>query len=135
MEPNSWPTQVRNAMWHPVPIYIPVADISRNVFTCPVGWFARLRKVVETHKTAADSGTVQIEVQNSGDVADAGVDQLTAVLALNSTINVPQEGTLITEPTLMKAGMSLNTVIGGTMTNLTGCNVTLFVEVMQRNQQ
>lgn len=135
MEPNSFPDKVRNAMWHPVPILVSATDISRSVFSCPTGWFVRLRKVTQIHKVASTSGTIQIEALASGAVADAGVDQLTTALSLAGTINVTQEGVLISEPTLLSPGMSLAIVIGGTMTNLTGCNITLFLEVMQRNQQ
>ena len=57
----------------------------------------------ESHGTACSStGTLQLEKLTSGQALDAGTAVLSAALALNTTADIPQRGTLSTTPATLQ---------------------------------
>ena len=80
----------------------------------------------------ANSGSTNIEVLTPGQNADAGVDQLTGTIDLNTTADTPIQGTLIDTPTVLNPGDMLGFTLAGTLTGLVNCLVTVYLEQLQR---
>lgn len=78
--------------------------------------------------TASTSGTLQVEVATGTQAVGAGTNQLTAALSLSGTANTPVNGTLIASPTAIVAGARVNVILGGTLTSLANCAVSLVLQ-------
>jgi hypothetical protein len=75
--------------------------------------------------TASSSGTMQIEVATGTQAVASGTNQLTGTMSLAGTAATTVNGTLITTPTTITAGGRINVILGGTLTSLANCCVTL----------
>jgi hypothetical protein len=83
--------------------------------------------VIVSFGTASSSGTMQIEKATSTQAIASGTNVLTGTMSLAGTANTPVEGTLSSNPgTLtMAGGDRLNVILGGTLTSLANCVVTI----------
>lgn len=75
--------------------------------------------------TASSSGTLQIEVATGTQAVAGGTNQLTGTVSLAGTANTTVNGTLIAAPTTITAGSRINVILGGTLTSLANCTVTV----------
>ena len=128
LEPYQW--LVREAMWKPVSWIVQAGDISSVVHI--TRRYERVRDVRVSYSVASASGTLQIEVLTPGQDADAGVDQLTGIIDLATTADTPIQGTLIDTPTILNPGDMLGFVLAGSRTGLVNCNVTIYLEQLQK---
>lgn len=78
--------------------------------------------------TTSTSGTLQVEVAGAGVAVGSGTNQLTGAVALSGTANTAANGTLITTPTLVTAGMRINLILAGTLTGLANCVVNIVLQ-------
>lgn len=129
LEPYQW--LVRDAIWKPVSKLLFAADVS-GVMHITHG-YERVRDVWVSYSVQGGSGAVlNIETLTSGQNADAGIDQLTGTIDLNTTADTPIQGTLIDTPTLLTPGDMLGFTLAGTLTGLVNCSVTVYLEQLQR---
>ena len=128
LEPYQW--LVKEAMWKPESVLLQAADVSGVMHVAHR--HERVRKVEVTYSVASSSGTLQIEVLTPGQNAGAGVDQLTGTIDLATTADTPIQGTLIDTLTQLNPGDMLGFVLGGTLTSLVNCNVTVYLEQLQK---
>lgn len=75
--------------------------------------------------TASTSGTLQIEVAGAAVAVGSGTSQLSSTISLAGTANTNNAGSLIGQPTVITPGAALNAVLGGTLTNLANCCITI----------
>ena len=78
--------------------------------------------------TASTSGTLQVEVATGTQAVAAGVNQLTGTVSLSGTANTTVNGTVIASPTTITAGARINLILGGTLTSLANCAVTVILQ-------
>lgn len=84
-----------------------------------------LEGVAVSFGTASTSGTLQVEYAPSGTATGSGTNQLTGTVSLAGTANTPVFGTVISAPTVATSGGRFNIILGGTLTSLANCTVTL----------
>lgn len=134
IQSNPYPWLTPNSLWKPVTFNALVATslVSLDIFQSD-GYY-QIRDVRESHSVASDSGTLQVEVLTSGQDADAGVDQLVSVINIATTADTPQQGTVIDTPTQINPGNRVGLVFGGTLTNLIGLNVTVYLERLRKGE-
>jgi len=85
-------------------------------------------------ETASSSGTLQIELTPSGTAAGSGTNLLTGTISLAGTAATNTYGAVTalaggadcTPGITVPVGDSISIVIGGTMTSLAGCQLTIF---------
>lgn len=77
--------------------------------------------------TASSAGTLNVEVAADGVAAGSGTAVLTGTVALTGTANTKKAGTLTTNVTNLQvaAGSHINILLGGTLTSLANCAVTI----------
>ena len=131
IEKQPYPWLIEGNLWKPVSVIVQAADVSGVMFVAETGAYYRVREVNSSHSVASTSGTLQIEVLTPGDNADAGTDQLTGTIDLSATADTPQKGTMIATPTIITPGDMVGYVLGGTLTNLVNCNITVMLERIQ----
>lgn len=90
-----------------------------------VGGTFQVAAVSARFGTASSSGTLQVEVAGAGVAVASGVNQLTGTVSLAGTGNTTVNGTVIASPTNIVAGSAINIILGGTLTNLANCGVTV----------
>lgn len=82
--------------------------------------------------TASTSGTLQVEKTPSATAVGSGTNLLTGTISLAGTANTSLNGTLVSPPgldaNLLSGGDSLSVVLGGTLTSLANCAVTLLIQ-------
>jgi len=78
--------------------------------------------------TASSSGTMQIEVATGTQAIGSGTNQLTGTMSLAGTANTTVNGTVIASPTTITAGSRINIILGGTLTSLANCVVTVTLQ-------
>ena len=134
VQANPYPWLTPNGLWKPITFFALSATglVSMDVFQSD-GYY-QVRDVRESHATASTSGTLQVEVLTSGQAADAGVDQMTSVINLAATANIPQVGTMIETPTQINPGDRVGVVFGGTLTSLVGLSVVVHLERIRKGE-
>ena len=134
VQANPYPWLTPNGLWKPITFSVLSATglVSMDVFQSD-GYY-QVRDVRESHAVASTSGTLQVEVLVSGQAADTGVDQMTSVINLASTANVPQQGTMIETPTQINPGDRVGVVFGGTLTSLVGLSVVVHLERIRKGE-
>lgn len=98
---------------------------SQAVFVVPTNDSFVLDAVATSFGTASSSGTLQVEYAPSGTATGSGTNQLTGTVSLAGTANTPVFGTVISAPTVATSGGRFNIILGGTLTSLANCAVTL----------
>jgi hypothetical protein len=80
--------------------------------------------------TTSSSGTLQVEVATGTQAVAAGTNQLTGTVSLAGTANTTVNGTLVAtaSKTTITAGSRVNIILGGTLTGLANCIVSLVLE-------
>lgn len=78
--------------------------------------------------TASSSGTLQVEVATGTQAVASGTNQLTGTVSLAGTANTTVNGTVIASPTTVTAGSRINVILGGTLTSLANCCVTVTLQ-------
>lgn len=78
--------------------------------------------------TTSSSGTLQIEVATGTQAVASGTNQLTGTVSLSGTAATTVNGTLIAEPTTITAGSRVNIILGGTLTGLANCVVSVVLQ-------
>lgn len=78
--------------------------------------------------TASASGTLQVEVATGTQAVASGTNQLTGTVSLAGTANTTVNGTVIAAPTTITAGSRVNIILGGTLTSLANCTVTVTLQ-------
>jgi len=78
--------------------------------------------------TASSSGTMQIEVATGTQAVASGTNQLTGTMSLAGTANTVVTGTVIASPTTVSSGARINVILGGTLTSLANCVVTVALQ-------
>jgi len=78
--------------------------------------------------TASSSGTMQVEVATGTQAVASGTNQLTGTMSLAGTANTTVNGTVIASPTTITAGSRVNIILGGTLTSLANCVVTVILK-------
>lgn len=105
---------------------------SETLFVIPAGLPAGSKYVVAgvtvIFGTASSSGTLQIEVAQGTTATGSGVNQLTGTVNLAGSANTSLNGTVIAKPTQMGVGDRLNVILGGTLTSLANCMVTVLLQ-------
>lgn len=94
----------------------------------PLGQYS-LVAVTVAYGTASASGTLQVEKTPSGTAVGSGTNLLTGTINLASTPNTTFNGTLVSSPTTLQLnpGDRISLVLGGTLTSLANCAVSLFL--------
>jgi hypothetical protein len=87
-----------------------------------------LAGVVVNFGTASSSGTLQVERATSTQAVGGGSNQLSATVSLSGTANTPINGAIKTTPDTISAGDRLNLILGGTLTSLANCVVSLVLQ-------
>lgn len=84
--------------------------------------------VAETHRVASTSGTLNLEILDSGEALDAGDLVLVTAFSTASTANTPviKRGKDFTNKRILKEGQRLALVDAGTLTNSAGLCVTVY---------
>lgn len=77
---------------------------------------------------ASTSGTLQVEVATGTQAVASGTNQLTGTVSLAGTAVTTVNGTLIAAPTTIAAGSRVNIILGGTLTSLANCAVTITLQ-------
>lgn len=99
------------------------------IFTAPFP--CEVSKVIETHRVASSSGTLNIEKLTSGQALDAGTNILATAFSTATTANTPQtkKGVALVSTTArqLKEGDRLALVDAGTLTSSAGLQVTIFL--------
>lgn len=101
------------------------SSTSQVVFTPPDNDSYVLDGVAVDFGTASTSGTLQVEYAPSGTAVGSGTNQLSATVSLAGTANTPVFGTLASPLNTATQGGRFNIILGGTLTSLANCNVTL----------
>lgn len=131
MQLQPYPWLVKNAMRHNIDVRLTSTDASRAVFVADN--YCRVRSVRVVYNVAADSaGTLQVEVLTNGTAPGSGVNQLLSAINLSTTVNTPIKGSTVDPTTVISPGQSVGVVLGGTLTNLTGCVVSITIEYLQK---
>lgn len=78
--------------------------------------------------TASSSGTLQVEVATGTQAVASGTNQLTGTVSLAGTANTTVNGTVIAAPTTITAGSRINIILGGTLTSLANCAITISLQ-------
>jgi hypothetical protein len=78
--------------------------------------------------TASNSGTLQVEVATGTQAVASGTNQLTGTVSLAGTAATTVNGTVIAAPTTVTAGSRINVILGGTLTSLANCCVTITLQ-------
>jgi len=134
MQPNPYPWLIPDGLWKPISMIFATATLAVSADIFVSDGYYRVRDVRESHSVASSSGTLQVEVLTSGQDADAGVDQLTAIIDLAATADTPQKGTVVESPTVIEPGDRVGVVFGGTLTSLVGCCVTVHLERLRMGE-
>jgi hypothetical protein len=96
----------------------------------PLGSY-KLLGVSLRYSTASTSGTLQIEKTPSATAVGSGTNQLAATVSLSSTANTVNSGFPATNVAsanqLIGPGDSLSAIFAGTVTNLVGLTITLYI--------
>lgn len=102
-----------------------LTDVSKVLFIADETY--QLISVKEIHSVVSVSGTLQIEKLTGTTIPGSGTTVLTGTVNLAGTINTVSTGTLTgtTANLQLSVGDRLGCVLGGTLTGLVGCNVTL----------
>jgi hypothetical protein len=102
------------------------------IFTAPRP--VEIMQVWETHRVASTSGTVNLEILDSGEALDAGDTVLVTALSTSGTANTPQsaQGTMLTSNRVLKAGQRLALKDAGTLTNSAGLSITVYLKYANR---
>lgn len=135
MEANPYPWLIPNADWKAIVFNVLATDVSRRVWLPRPETYWRLRSVQEVHHTASSSGTLQVQHVATTVAPGSGTNQLTGTVNLAATANIVQSGVMIAEPTIIGPGQALGITLAGTLTNLAGCIVTLWVERLRRGSE
>lgn len=88
----------------------------------------RIAGVSAVFGTASSSGTLQVEVATGTQAVASGTNQLTGTVSLSGTANTTVNGTVIASPTTITAGARINVILGGTLTSLANCAVTILLQ-------
>lgn len=105
------------------------ASASQTIWVNPnVGGTYKIAGVTVTQGTASSSGTMQIEVATGTQAIASGTNQLTGTMTIAGTANTPVNGTVIASPTTIAAGSRINVILGGTLTSLANCVVTVVLQ-------
>lgn len=105
------------------------ASASQTLWVNPsVGGTYKVAGVAVSQGTASSSGTMQIEVATGTQAIASGTNQLTGTMTIAGTANTPVNGTVITSPTTITAGSRINVILGGTLTSLANCVVTVVLQ-------
>jgi len=105
------------------------------IFTAPFP--CEVSKVIETHRVASSSGTLNIEKLTSGQALDtANATILTTAFSTATTANTPQikQGTDLVQSSIrqLKEGDRLSLKDGGTLTSSAGVQITIYLFPLSR---
>lgn len=84
--------------------------------------------ISESHRVASTSGTLNLEILDSGEALDAGDLVLATAFSTSGTANTPiiKSGTDFTKNRILKEGQRLAAVDAGTLTNSAGLILTVY---------
>lgn len=121
--------------WSPISYYeyvsvpLTASSTSLTAYVAPNdGTTWQVAAVSARFGTASSSGTLQVEVAAAATAVGSGTNQLTGTVSLAGTADTTVNGTVIASPTVISAGKAVNLVIGGTMTSLADCSVTVVLQ-------
>lgn len=94
----------------------------------PLGQYS-LVGVSAVFGTASSSGTLMVEKTPSGTAVGSGTNLLQSTISLAGTANTSLNGTMVTNPNTLQLnpGDRISLVLGGTLTSLANCAVSLFL--------
>lgn len=105
------------------------SSASQTIWVNPnVGGTYKVVGATATQGTASSSGTVQIEVATGTQAIASGTNQLSSALSVAGTANTPVNATIVASPTTIAAGSRINVILGGTLTSLANCVVTVAIQ-------
>lgn len=106
----------------------PVASASTGAL--PLGTY-KLAGVSLRYGTASTSGTLMLEKTPSGTAVASGTNILASTVSLSSTANTVNSGFLSTSlsnaNSVLSPGDSISALFAGTLTNLAGLTITLYI--------
>lgn len=92
------------------------------------GYTYQVAGATVTFSTASTSGTITVNVDTGTNAPGAGTAQLTAAMSMSGTANTPVNGTIIASPTSIPAGARISYTTAGTLTNLAGAVLTVYLK-------